>query len=88
MVMRMISLLCNIDIIDFAVSMTVAVTTMSVRVIMEQRQTNDVGQQAQTADDADKFGVLDLLRLHQSLYGLQEDRQTQGDQKYSVDQGT
>lgn len=89
MLMRTVTLLRSIDIIDFlVVPMAVAVATMSVGVIVEQRQSNDVRQQTQTADDADKLGILHLLRLHQALYGLQENRQTQGDQENTIHEGT
>ena len=61
---------------------------MTMRVVVEEDETEEIGQQTQTSHDTDEFGVVDRLRLDETLDGFEENGDTQGDQKDSVDQST
>ena len=65
-----------------------AVTVSAVRVVVEEEEAEDVGEQAEGADDADELWVLDGLGLDEAIDGLEEDGETQGDEEDAVDEGT
>ena len=69
-------------------SVTVAVASVGVSVVVEQEQAEDVGGKTEAADDQDELGLVDLLRLDETLNGFKEDGQAQGDEEDAVDEGS
>lgn len=53
-------------------------------VIMEENESEEVRGQAEAADDEDELGMANLLRLDEALYGLEEDREAEGDEEDTV----
>lgn len=74
-----------IVVVVMAVIMTPA---MSVGVVMEKHQSNEIGGQPEATNNANKPGVLDFLRFHQSLSRLQENRHAQCDEEDAIYQST
>jgi hypothetical protein len=69
-------------------AMGVTMAAVSVRVIVEEHKAYHIGEKAQASDDADQLRILHLLRLDQSLNGLQEDRHAQCNQEDTIHKGT
>lgn len=61
---------------------------MTMSVIVEKEQAEDVGSEAEASDDKNKLGVTDFLRFDKTLDGLKKDGQTQSDEEDTVDQCT
>lgn len=68
------------------VIMSVAVTSMAM--LVEQQQTHNVGAQASGSDNGNELGVGDHLGLKQSLDGLEQNGQAQGQQENGVGQSS
>lgn len=79
------AMLGSFHILNVGVNVTMSV---SMGVIVEEDQANDVGQKTKTTDNTDEFAVLHLLGFHQPLYSLEENRYAQGDQEDTIDEGT
>ena len=54
---------------------------------MNDKDTNYVERQADTADDEDHDGVLDLRYIDESLEGLEEDREREREEEDAVEEG-
>lgn len=52
---------------------------------MEEEQSDDIGHQAERADDDDNLCVADLWRGDESSNSFQTDRHAQREQKHSID---
>jgi hypothetical protein len=61
---------------------------MTVTVVVEEEENDDVGCEAARSDDKDDDWVRNVLWLDKSLDGFEEDGETQRDQEDTVDQGT
>ena len=89
MVMRIdavrVSLL-SVRVCVVSVGMT-AVGLAAVTVVVEEEETDNVGQEAARTDDEDDDRVGNVLRLDEALDGLEEDRETQRDKEDAVDEG-
>lgn len=57
-------------------------------VVVEEEQAEDVGSEAEAADDEDKLGIANFLRLDKTLDSFKEDGQAEGDEEDTVDQCT
>jgi hypothetical protein len=66
----------------------VRVAAVTVTVVVEEEETDDVGCEAARSDDKDDDWVRNVLWLDKSLDGFEEDGETQRDQEDTVDQGT
>lgn len=74
--------------IPLVFSLWIVPVTMSMGMLVEQKQPEDIGQQTEAADNADEHWALDFLGFHESLDGFEEDGHTEGDQKDTVYQRT
>ena len=61
---------------------------MTMTVVVEEEETEDVGCEAKAAHDEDELGVGDFLRFDKSLDGFEEDGETECDEEDAIDQGT
>lgn len=63
-------------------------STMAMTVVVEKKETSDVGNQTQTSNYQHKLRARDCLRLGKSLYSFQDDAYAQGDQEDAIDKRT
>lgn len=70
------------------VSVGMTVRMAAVTVVVEEEETDDVGQETAGTDDENDDGVGNVLRLDESLDSLEEDGETQRDKEDAVDEGT
>ena len=56
--------------------------------IVEEEQTDDVGRQAERADDKNEFRVRYFLWFNKSLDGFEEDGKTECDKENAVDESS
>lgn len=67
--MTMVVSLLNILLVMLS-AFAVVVTMSTVRVVVEKCQAKNVGQKSKATDNANQLGILDFLRLYQSLDGF------------------
>lgn len=66
---RTVAFLCCNNIVGSSVGMAVA-SSVTMAVLMKEKQTENVGQETTTSNNEDELGVGDCLRLENSLYRL------------------
>ena len=77
----------GVDSVSVAVSVGVAsMAVAAMAVVVEEEETDDVGGKTETANNQHKLRVADFLGLDETLNGLKEDGETQGDEEDSVDE--
>ena len=62
--------------------------TMTMRVVMEKHQPNNIRSETEASDYEHQLGILNLLRFDETLYSFEEDRHAEGDEEDSVHEGT
>lgn len=62
-----------------------AVAMAAMTVVVEEEETDNVGGKTETSYNQHKLRVADFLRLDETLDGLEEDGEAQGDEEDSVD---
>jgi hypothetical protein len=67
---------------------SVGMATMAVTVVVEEEEADDVGEETARTDNEDDDGVGNFLWLDKSLDSLEEDGETERDEKDTVDEGT
>lgn len=68
----------------------VIVATRSVRVSVaaEDKEADEVGEEAGASNDEDKLGLRDLGGFDETSQGFENDGHAEGDEKYGVEEGT
>ena len=72
----------------FVLPMIMASRAVAVTVAAEDKETHNVGCEAQAPHDQNQPCLLDLGRVDESGDGLEDDADTEGDEEYGVEEGT